>query len=148
MKIGSTPARKRVTAQTPTIASRNRLPAVKLSIKHGTEKVNRRDKVGGRSFAGLPTGTAAETEYQLRTLSDGLERCRLSSPATGHSFGPQWARRLARIRSIDRGRQLRIAAPVQRQSRLGCGQGVSVGGELRFVTAVVDEQQCRAERAT
>src|SRR4051794_25535709 len=57
--------------QTPTIASQNRLPAVKLSIKHATEKVDRRDKVGGRTFAGLPTGLRRKTEYQLRTYLTG-----------------------------------------------------------------------------
>src|SRR4029078_2366556 len=53
--------------ETPGIASQNRLPAVKLAIRHGGEKVGRRDKVGGRSFAGLPTGLRRRTDYQLRS---------------------------------------------------------------------------------
>src|SRR6185312_14365634 len=57
--------------QTPTIGSRNRLPAVKLSIKHGFERIDRRDKIGGRSFAGLPTGLRNRTEYQLRSYLTG-----------------------------------------------------------------------------
>src|SRR5688572_10611865 len=53
--------------QTPAVTAANRIPAVKLGIKHTTEHPQRRDKVGGRSFAGLPTGLRRNTSYQLRT---------------------------------------------------------------------------------
>ena len=38
------------------IAAGNRIPAVKLTAKQQTEKVQRKDKTGSRTFAGNPAG--------------------------------------------------------------------------------------------
>jgi hypothetical protein len=124
--------------QTPTIASQNRLPAVKLSIKHATEKVDRRDKVGGLTFAGLPTGLRRKTEYQLRTYLTGW-----NDTGEQPGYGPLFRAAMGAAPRLHTGTTL-VAGSSASQLRfssshgLVSGQAVTVGGELRFVTAVVD----------
>lgn len=124
--------------ETPNIASRNRLPAVKLSIKHAVEKVERRDKVGGRSFAGLPTALRRQTEYQIRTYLTAWNDTD-EQPGYGPMFRAAMgaAPRLYAGGTVGAGSsttQLRFAG----SHGLTAGQAVSVMDELRFVTAVPD----------
>ena len=126
--------------QTPLIAGHNRLPAVKLSIKHGVEKVDRRDKVGGRSFAGLPTGLRRRTDYQLRSYLTGWTN-NGEQPGYGPLFRAAMgaAPRLhsgATIASGSSDLTLRFTSSHGMES----GQAVSLAGELRFVTSVPDDQ--------
>lgn len=124
--------------QTPTIASRNRLPAVRLSIKHATQKANRRDKVGGRSFAGLPTGLRRQTEYQLRTYLTAW-----NDLTEQPGYGPLFRAAMGAAPLLHSGAPI-AAGSSEWQIRfsgshgLVAGQAVSVGGELRFTAAVVD----------
>ena len=122
--------------ETPTIGSSNRLPAVKLSIKHAIEKVDRRDKTGGRTFSGLPTGLRRKTEYQLRTYLTAW------NDATDQpGYGPLFRAAMGSVPLLHSGStiadgssnlQLRFTG----SHGLTAGQAVSVGGELRFVSAV------------
>src|SRR5713101_7009663 len=49
------------------IGSGNRIPAVKLTAKQQTEKVQRKDKTGSRTFAGNPSGLRKLTSFGLKT---------------------------------------------------------------------------------
>lgn len=126
--------------ETPNITSLNRLPAVKLAIKHTTEKVDRRDKVGGRSFAGLPTGLRRRTEYQLRTYLTAW-----NDAAEPPGYGPMFRAAMGAAPRLHGGGIL-DAGSTEYQLRftsshgLVAGQAVSVLGELRFVAAVIDDQ--------
>ena len=122
--------------ETPTIGSSNRLPAVKLSIKHAIEKVDRRDKTGGRTFSGLPTGLRRKTEYQLRTYLTTW------SDATDQpGYGPLFRAAMGSAPLLHSGATIADGSSnVQLRFNAGhgltAGQAVSVGGELRFVSAV------------
>ncbi len=50
-----------------TISASNRIPAVKLTAKQQTEKVQRADKTGSRTFAGNPSGLRTQTSFGLKT---------------------------------------------------------------------------------
>jgi hypothetical protein len=126
--------------QTPTIGSRNRLPAVKLSIKHGVERIDRRDKIGGRSFAGLPTGLRNRTEYQLRSYLTGW-----TDTSEQPGYGPLFRAAMGSAPKLHPG--LTIASGSSESTLrfssnhgLSSGQGIAVAGELRFVTAIPDAQ--------
>jgi hypothetical protein len=126
--------------EAPTVASQNRLPAVKLSVKHTTEKVDRRDKVGGRSFAGLPTGLRRKTDYQLRTYLTAW-----NDPGEQPGYGPLFRAAMGAAPRLHSGAAV-AAGSSESLVRFGgshnllAGQAVSINGELRFVSAVVDGQ--------
>src|SRR5271170_4259148 len=54
-------------ASAATAAAGNRIPAVKLSIKQQTEKVQRKDKTGSRTFIGNPSGLRLNTSFELKS---------------------------------------------------------------------------------
>jgi hypothetical protein len=126
--------------ETPVISGQNRLPAVKLSIKHATEKIDRRDKVGGRSFAGLPTGLRRRTEFQLRTYLTAW-----NDVAEQPGYGPMFRAAMGAAPRLHGGAVI-AAGSSEYQLRftgnhnLVAGQAVSVMGEMRFVSAVIDDQ--------
>src|ERR1700681_1103120 len=50
------------------IASANRIPALKLGVQQHLETTQRKDKTGSRTFAGLPVGGRRRTTFDLQTL--------------------------------------------------------------------------------
>lgn len=50
-----------------TVSASNRIPTVKLTAKQQTEKVQRADKTGSRTFAGDPSGLRIQTSFGLTT---------------------------------------------------------------------------------
>jgi hypothetical protein len=125
--------------QTPAVTAANRIPAVKLGIKHTTEQPQRRDKVGGRSFAGLPTGLRRNTSYQLRTYLTSW-----ADAAEQPGYGPLFRGAMGAAPRVHSGATLG-GGSTDRLLRfsgahgLVAGQAVTVGGELRFVSAVPDD---------
>ena len=75
MKTGSTPVRNRATARRRRSEARNRLPAVKLSIKHAMEKVDRRDKSRWADASQVFPQGCAKNGVSATHVSDGVERC-------------------------------------------------------------------------
>lgn len=125
--------------ETPTIAANNRLPAVKLSIKHAVEKVERRDKTGGRTFSGLPTGLRKKTEYQLRTYLTAW-----NDAAEQPGYGPLFRAAMGAAPRLHPGSTISAGSSESQLHFSGnhglmAGQAVSAAGELRFVSAVVSE---------
>lgn len=126
--------------KTPAINASNRFPAVKLSVKHTTEQPQRRDKVGGRSFAGLPSGLRRNTEFQLRTYLTSW-----SDPTEAPGYGPLFRAAMGAAPRLHAGASL-AGGCTETQLVFGgphsltVGQAVTVNGELRFVTSTADPQ--------
>jgi len=125
--------------ETPTITHLQRLPAVKLSVKHTTEKVARRDKVGGRSFAGLPTGLRRKTDYQLRTYLTTW-----NDTGEQPSYGPLFRAAMGAAPRLHSGAVVssgssEVVVRFGGNHNLVAGQAVSINGEMRFVSAVGDD---------
>jgi hypothetical protein len=121
-----------------TVAAANRIPAVALSIKQQVEKAQRKDKTGSRTFAGNPSGLRSDTSFELKSyMSNWADQTVLP----GH--GPLFQACLGSAGALSGGgtvsgmpssTQVAFAAA----HGLSPGQAVTSGGEIRFVSAVVD----------
>ena len=121
-----------------TITSGNRIPALKLTIRHQLESARRNDKTGSRTFPGLPPGGRRRTDFELRTYLTSWEK---SAGAPG--YGPLFQAALggaplrfegATVASGSAGGQLAFTG----SHGLSSGQAVASNGELRFVATIVD----------
>ncbi len=122
------------------VTATNRIPAVKLITKQQTEKIQRKDKTGSRTFWGNPGTLRRQTSFQLKTYMatwadqsgvppyDPLFQACLGSTALPSSG--------ATVASWTPPCTVGFTAP----HGLKPGQGVSSGGEIRFVSAIVDAQ--------
>ncbi len=121
------------------ISEADRLPAVKLQASQTAERLERRDKTGSRTFAGLASGRRNETRFRLSTymMSWPLDRPEPFCGVLVHAAmgAPPLVFAGGSVQSIS-GMQLTLAAAHD----LTIGQAVSIGGELRFISAVVDAQ--------
>jgi hypothetical protein len=121
-----------------TITAANRIPAVNLTTKQQIEKVQRADKTGSRTFAGNPSGLRIQTSFGLKTYMANwanpsalpphgalFQACLGGSPA--QSAG-------GTVASASGSSTLAFTAP----HGLMPGAAVTSGGEMRFVTVVVN----------
>jgi hypothetical protein len=125
----------------PSITASNRIPAVRLSARQTAEKVTRRDKTGGRSFLGLPTGVRRQTSFALKTYLTGW-----SDQTMPPGYGPLFEAAMGEapllftgstVQAVENGgKRLRLSSA----EGLAIGQAIAVAGELRFVAAVIDGQ--------
>ena len=124
----------------PLIGAENRFPGVKLAIRQETDKPARRDKTGTRTFLGLPTSLRRQTSFELRTYMTGW-----ANQSEQPGYGPLFQAALGgdvllypggTVGPGSEGRILTFAEP----HGLQVGQAVTFGGELRFVSAIADEQ--------
>lgn len=115
-----------------------RIPAVHLSVQQKNEVPTRRDKTGTRTFPGAPAGVRKTTSYDLRTyLSTWTDQ------TVAPGYGPLIEAALGATPLIHAGGTLAAGSTASRLQfaaphGLVSGQAVALGGELRFVTAVVD----------
>jgi hypothetical protein len=122
----------------PAITGQNRFPAVKLTAKNQTEKTDRKDKTGSRTFAGLPPGLRRQTTFSLSTYMTSW-----AGQAAGPAYGALFQAGLGAVPVFmpgttagagSSGTSLVFGAA----QSLCAGQGISFNGEMRFVTAVVN----------
>lgn len=130
-------------AQVASVTESNRFPAVKLSTKQVAERADRRDKTGGRTFVGNPAGGRKRTSYDLKTYMTGWDT---SSPQPG--YGPLFAAAMGGIPLTFPGNSVATAPSGSELGFSGAhglvpGQGLTFGGELRFVAAIVDGSTVR-----
>ena len=122
-----------------TITSQNRFPAVKLSAKQQPQNVQRKDKTGGRTFVGLPVGIRKQTSYDLSTYLTSW-----SSPSQPPAYGPLFQAALGGAPQLFQGGSVASAngttVHFSVPHGLSVGQGVTFGGEIRFVAAIGDAQ--------
>ncbi len=119
------------------IAAGNRIPALKLTVQQQLEVTSRKDKTGSRTFPGLPVGGRRRTNFELQTYMTSWQ-----AAAGGPAYGPLFQAALGAAPLVFNGGMvasysgttLAFAAP----HGLNASQAVSSGGEIRFVTAVVD----------
>jgi len=119
------------------IAASNRIPALKLTVQQQLEVTNRKDKTGSRTFPGLPAGGRRRTNFELQTYMTSWQ-----SAAGGPAYGPLFQAALGAAPLVFNGGMvascsnttLAFAAP----HGLNVSQAVSSGGEIRFVTVIVD----------
>jgi hypothetical protein len=122
----------------PTVTTQNRIPLVKLTAKQVLEHTTRRDKTGSRTFVGLPNRIRKKTNFQLNTFM--TEWTNQSQPP---SHGPLFQAALGATPVTFAGGTI---ASISNQTTLvftsahglNVGQGVSFGGEMRFVAAIAN----------
>lgn len=121
-----------------TVTTSNRIPAVKLTTKQQTAKVQRADKTGSRTFVGNPAGLRIQTSFGLKTyMSSWADQTTL--PAHGPLFqaclgGTPAQSGGGTVASASSSSMVAFTAP----HGLAPGGAVTSGGEIRFVTVVVD----------
>jgi len=122
----------------PVVTTQNRIPLVKLTAKQIPEQTSRRDKTGSRTFVGLPNQIRKKTNFQLNTFM--TEWTDQTQPP---SHGPLFQAAMGAapviytggtVASITNQTSIQFTAP----HGLSIGQGVSFGGEMRFVAAIAD----------
>jgi hypothetical protein len=115
-----------------------RIPAVKLSVQRQQETPERKDKTGSRSYAGTPPGGRKRTSFELRTYLTGWDKSK-ETPGYGPLFqaamgAPALTFAGATASSCSGTGRLSLAGA----HGLSVGQGVGFGGEIRFVTGIID----------
>ncbi len=123
---------------TAAITASNRIPALKLTIKQQREVVNRKDKTGTRTFAGLPAGGRLKTNFELHTYMTSWDKA-----AAGPGYGPLFQAALGGTPQPFAGGTV---ASSTSDGRLGftaahglsAGQAVASAEEIRFVAAIID----------
>ena len=116
----------------------SRIPAVKLTAKQQTEKVRRADKTGSRTFAGNPSGMRKQTSFGLKTYMSNW-----SDPTGAPPHGPLFQACLGAAAAQSAGGTVASVSGTSTVAftvphGLGPGWAVTSGGEIRFVTVVVN----------
>jgi len=122
------------------VSALNRIAALKLTAKQGTEKVQRKDKTGTRTFAGNPSGLRTNTSFELKTYMTNWTD-QTTQPPHGPLFqaclgGASMTAAALSVASSVSASQIAFTGP----HGLAPGQAITSGGEIRFVSAVVDNQ--------
>lgn len=129
-------AREEEYGKVAAITSRNRLSAVKLSARQQLESIQRRDKTGSRTFAGLPDNLRRQTQFDLRTYLtewDDASQAPRTAPLLEAAFGGTATLFGGAPITSCSGRTLQFGGATQ----LDVGHAVGIRGELRFVTALL-----------
>ncbi len=121
------------------VQAQNRIPALKLTVQQHLEVGQRKDKTGSRTFGGVPAGGRRRTSFELQTYMTSWQK---AGGAPG--YGPLFQAALGAaplnfaggtVTSCDgNGRLAFASAP-----GLSVGQAVSSAGEIRFVSALVNQ---------
>src|SRR3954447_7093336 len=123
--------------QVPSITAANRFVGTRMQAHQVIERARRTDKTGNRSYIGLGTGGRRRTAFEVRTFLTSL------GGAVHPSYGTLLQAALGSI--TESGGSIEVAAVtnatnVQSASPHGLtfGSGIALGGELRFVSNVID----------
>src|SRR5579871_1284708 len=125
------------------VTPQNRIPAVKLTAKNTPERLQRKDKTGSRTYAGIPSNIRKTTNFELSTYMTNWADPR-TTPAHGPLFqacfgaaAMSWAGGTV-ASSVDP-----VTLAFTGQHGLTVGQGVANGPEIRFAAEIVDSQTIR-----
>ncbi len=120
------------------VTAQNRIPAVKLTAKQTLDKPARKDKTGTRTFQGDPSGLRPNTTFQLTTYMTAWGTQTQPPP-----HGPLFEACLGGAAELWGGGTVSAASSTTltftAPHGLQPGQAVTLGNEIRFVTAVVDQ---------
>jgi hypothetical protein len=122
------------------ITAVSRIPAVKLGIQQQVATGARRDKTGSRTFAGVPAGVRRRTDFTLQTYLTSWDKT-----TSGPGYGPLFEAAMGGSPVKFTGGTVASSTAAGRLGfgaahGLAAGQAVCSGGEIRFVTAIVDAQ--------
>lgn len=124
----------------PPVAMSNRFLANKLNLRTEIAVPERKDKTGTRTFLGEPNALRSVAQFHAKTY----HCANLAHPALP-SVSPFYQSAMGASPTVfagavvdagSSGTQIRTTMP----NNLQVGQGISYGGELRFVTSVLDSQ--------
>jgi len=124
--------------QAAAVTGGNRIPLVKLAAQQVPEQTGRRDKTGSRTFAGLPNRIRRRTHFQLNTFMT-----QWTDQTVQPTHGPLFQASMGASPIIFAGGTVAVVT-AQTQIQLAAahglvpGQGITSGGEMRFVTAVLN----------
>lgn len=118
------------------VTGAHRIPLVKLDVRQTLRDPGRRDKTGSRTFAGLPNKVRTDLTFRLNTLMMAWGNAP-GAPAHGALFQAAMggeARVFAggTVAGVPSLTQITFGAA----HGLSVGQGITFGGEMRFVTGV------------
>src|SRR5580692_5687635 len=124
--------------QVPAIAPGNRIPAVKLTAQQQREKCQRQDKTGSRTWQGFPAGMRLQTSYDMTTYMRDWP-----DPTTMPSHGPLFEAAMGAPGVLWPGNTANTGTTASTivfstPHGLTPGQGITSGGEIRFVASIVD----------
>ncbi len=120
------------------VASLNRIPAVKFSVRQQLQRPTRKDKTGTRTYPGTPAGLRKQTTFELTTYMTSWAQANAEP-----SYGPLFQAAIgADTMSFAGGTAVsntntKLLAFSTAHS-LSPGQAVTFGGEIRFVSSIVD----------
>ncbi len=122
------------------VAPQNRIPAVKLTARQQTEKTQRKDKTGTRTFLGDPVGLRRLTDFDITTYMTGWADQTQAPP-----HGALFQACLGGVPVNSAGGSVASSATpttIAFTAAHGLTPGAAVvsGNEMRFVTAVVDSK--------
>jgi hypothetical protein len=125
------------------VTAENRIPAIRLAARQRIERAERKDKSGGRTFVGIPSGVRRGTTFELATYMTSWANPP-GPEGTPPPYGALFGAALGGAAAVFGGgtvagagdKTLEFTAP----HGLTPGQAVTSNGELRFVEAIVDEQ--------
>jgi hypothetical protein len=121
----------------PSITSDNRIPAIKMTARQLLEKATRRDKTGGRSYAGTPPGGRRKTEFALSTYLTTW-----SNPQNLPVYGPLFYAAMGGTPLVHAGEVVASTSETNITFSVPHGlvvnQAISSGGEIRFVSNIID----------
>jgi hypothetical protein len=120
------------------ITGANRIPIVKLTARQVPEQTSRRDKTGSRTFPGLPNRIRRRTSFQLNTFMT-----QWTDQTLPPTHGPLFQAVMGASPLIFAGGTVAVVTgqtKIQFAAAHGLnpGQGITSGGDIRFVTAVQD----------
>ena len=125
--------------QVSAASTRSRIPAVKLTTRQQTEKAQRRDKTGTRTYPGDPKGLRRSTSFGMKTYLMGW-----TDQTREPEYGPLFQACLGSPATIWAGGTILPMAPQATRMTFTSPHGlapflaISSGGEIRFVTNIVD----------
>lgn len=122
--------------QAASVSSANRFPAVRLQAQQLLASGRRLDKTGTRTFLGTPSTARRQTAFEARTYLTSW------SGSGQPSYGPLFEAALGAQPSLSTGLSVASVQGTQIQTTmahgLSYGSALSYGGEIRFVTSVIN----------
>jgi hypothetical protein len=121
------------------VTAANRIAAVKLTTKQRSEKAQRKDKTGSRTYVGNPGGLRKDTSFELKTYMTNWAD---QTEPPGH--GPLFQACLGSAAMVFGGGTVGAISDASRIAftaahGMAPGQALTSAGEIRFVSAIVDD---------
>jgi hypothetical protein len=118
------------------IGPSNRFPAVRLQCHQALKTIRRRDKTGARTYLGSSPNATHVSHFEMNGYLTSW------NPAIAPYYGPLIQAAMGEATELVQGLIVAAASGVQIQTQdphnLGVGAAVASGGEIRFVTTVLD----------